>query len=254
LLTSVFSDWFKNDYNFIIDWFSLNPNIDVFLLKPWTIISYGFVHGGFIHIFFNLIILFYIGNLFLEYFTAKELIQFYIFGSLFGGILFLTSYNFLPLFKNTNTTLVGASAGVLAIFIGIATHLPNYQLKIRFIGYVHLWKVALVFIILDLIQLSGNNAGGHFAHLGGALFGFLYVNNLGRGKTNIITNLTNLFKKEEKKPLRTVHNSGKKRTKATLTKDENQKHVDLILDKISKSGYDTLTQEEKEFLFKQGKN
>ena len=253
LMTAVFSKWFNIHDNIIIEWFSLNSNIDVFLYKPWTIISYGFIHAGFIHILFNLISLFYIGHLFLEYFTPKQFLYFYIMGSLFGGILFLTSYNFIPFFKNETVPLMGASAGVLAIFAGIATYLPNYQLKIRFIGYVPLWKVALVFIVLDLIQLSGNNAGGHFAHLGGALFGFLYVNGIGNKEINILEPFNNLFKKKEKNPLKTVYNSGQKMPKSGSFKTNNQKRTDLILDKISKSGYDTLTKEEKEFLFKQGK-
>jgi len=226
LMANVFSDWFKSDANIIIEWFSLHPHINTFLLKPWTIITYGFFHGGFLHILSNLIILFYIGNLFLEYFSSKQLLQFYILGTLFGGILFLTGYNFIPLFKNDTAPLIGASAGVLAIFIGLATYIPNYQLKIRFIGYIHLWKIAVFFILLDFIQLSGNNAGGHFAHLGGALFGFLYVNSMSNTELKIFPSF----------------------------KTENQQQVDAILDKISKSGYDTLTQEEKAFLFKQGKN
>lgn len=256
LLATVFSSWFESNNNIIVEWFSLHPNIDTFLTKPWTIVTYGFIHGGFLHLFFNLMILFYIGNLFLEYFSPKQLIYFYVLGSLFGGILFLTSFNFIPLFKHNTSPLVGASAGVLAIFIGIATHLPNYQLKIRFIGYVHLWKVALVFILLDLVQLSGSNAGGHFAHLGGALFGYLYVSSLPNKEVSFLSKIAALFKKEERKStLKTVHNSGKKPLKTgNLSKNENQKKVDVILDKIGKSGYDTLTKEEKDFLFKQGKN
>jgi len=244
----------KGASNIIIEWFSLNPNIDIFLSKAWTIISYGFIHGGFIHLLSNLIILFYIGNLFLEYFTPKQFVVFYILGTLFGGILFLTGYNFIPIFKNDTAPLVGASAGVLAVFIGIATYLPKYQLKIRFLGYIHLWKIAVLFIILDVIQLSGNNAGGHFAHLGGALFGFLYVN--ANNQFNIFNSINELFKKKEKQHLKTVHNSGKKEIKKETVsfKTQNQQQVDIILDKIGKSGYDTLTKEEKDFLFKQGKN
>lgn len=253
LMTAVFSKWFEVYNNPVITWFSLNPNIDIFLRKPWTIISYGFIHAGFIHILFNLISLFYIGNLFIEYFSPKQFINFYVMGSLFGGILFLTSYNYIPLFKNNTDPLVGASAGVLALFTGIATYLPNYQLKIRFIGYVHLWKVAFVFIVLDLIQLSGSNAGGHFAHIGGALFGFLYVNSLGNKTFNIGAPFKNLFKKKEKEHLKTVYNSGNKMPNSGSFKTLHQKEVDAILDKISKSGYDTLTPKEKEFLFKQGK-
>ena len=132
MIVSVFQGLYKNESNFIVQWFSLNANYTAFFRTPWAIISYGFLHADFLHILINLIALFYIGNLFIEYFTQKELLTFYILGTVFGGILFLVSYNYFPLFKNQNTILVGASAGISAIFVGIATYVPNYQLKIRF--------------------------------------------------------------------------------------------------------------------------
>ena len=250
LFVGVFGDWFKSSSNFLIQWFSLKSEFNTFLTQPWTIISYGFLHAGFIHILFNLIALFYIGNLFLEYFSQKELLTFYIFGTIFGGLLFLFSHNIIPLFKDSLVPLVGASAGISAIFIGIATYIPKYQLKIRFIGFVDLWKLAAIWIALDLIQLSGNNAGGHFAHIGGALFGFLYVSFASNTRIDILKPIKDLFIKKEK-PLKTVYKS-KTRTKSN-TPNTNQQQIDAILDKISKSGYETLSKEEKAFLFQQGK-
>lgn len=251
LFIGVFGDWFKNSSNFLIQWFSLKSDFNTFITQPWTIISYGFLHAGFIHILFNLFALFYIGNLFLEYFTQKQLLNFYIFGTVFGGLLFLLSHNTIPLFKDSFIPLVGASAGISAIFIGIATYIPNYQLKIRFIGFVHLWKLAALWIFLDIIQLAGSNAGGHFAHLGGALFGFLYVSFASNTRIDLLKPIKDIFKRREK-PLKTVYKS-KTRTKAS-TSNTNQQQIDAILDKISKSGYDTLSKEEKAFLFQQGKN
>ena len=128
LLMSVFSGLYNNESNFITTWFSLDDNYNALLTKPWSIISYGFLHAGFIHILFNLIALYFIGNLFLEYFTQKQLLSFYLIGTFFGGILYLLSQNYFPLFEGRNSYLVGASAGVSAIFIGIATYMPNYQL------------------------------------------------------------------------------------------------------------------------------
>lgn len=247
LLLNTFGLLFKNNTNFIINWFALNSDYTILITKPWSIISYGFLHNGFLHIFINLVALFFIGNLFIEYFTPKQLLNFYIFGSVFGGIIFIVGYNYLPLLKEqNNSNLVGASAGVSAILTGIATYIPNYQLKFRFIGFVKIWYIAVVWIILDFIQLAGNNAGGHLAHLGGALFGFLFVYKASNKKIDLF----NFFKKK-KSNLKTVYKTDKKTKKSTQSQ-ENQEKIDTILDKISKSGYDSLTQKEKEFLFKQG--
>ena len=251
LLLSVFSGLYNNESSFIMTWFSLDDNYSSLLTKPWSIISYGFLHAGFIHILFNLIALYFIGNLFLEYFTQKQLLSFYLIGTFFGGVLYLISQNYFPLFEGRNSYLVGASAGVSAIFIGIATYIPNYQLKIRFIGFVKLWHLAAIWIGLDIIGLVGTNAGGSFAHLGGALFGFLYVRKASNKDIKLFDTLGNLFKKKQKS-LKTVYKSKEKKQK-TSNINLNQQQIDAILDKISKSGYDTLTASEKEFLFKQGK-
>lgn len=250
-LISVFQGLYKGELNFIMEWFSLDDEVSYLFRKPWSILSYGFLHGGFIHILMNMIVLYFIGNLFVDYFTQKQLLNFYILGTLSGGLLFLLSQNYFPLFEGKSTILVGASAGISAIFIGLTTYMPNYSIQLRFIGFVKLWHLAAVWIGLDVIGLIGTNAGGHFAHLGGALFGFLYVNSASNKEISIFDNLLSILKKKEK-PLKTVYRSkGKKST--IVNKDSNQQKIDAILDKISKSGYDTLTKEEKEFLFKQGK-
>jgi len=235
--------------NFFLKWLSLPAHLNSFILKPWTIISFGFMHSGFVHLLFNIFSLFYIGNLFTDYFTPKKLLNFYLMGTLFGGLLFIVSYSYFPVLQQQNATLVGASSGIMAILIGLTTHMPNYQLKFRFIGYVKLWMIALLFIGLDLVNLADNNTGGHLAHLGGAAYGFFavyYKNNF-----NLIVFLNNLFKK--KSPLKTSYKSTiKKETKPT-TSEETQIKINSILDKISKSGYESLSKEEKNFLFQQGK-
>lgn len=250
LLLTVFSRLYNGEGNFIVNWFSLDDNFSSMLTKPWSIISYGFLHGGFLHILFNLIGLYFIGNLFLQYFSEKQLLSFYLLGTFFGGILYLLSQNYFPLFEGKRTYLVGASAGVSAIFVGVAAHIPNYQLKIRFIGYVKLWYLAAIWVGLDVLGLVGTNAGGNFAHLGGALFGFLYVKRASNKEITVFDSIGNLFNKKEK-TLKTVYKSEEKK-KQTQT-NLKQQEIDQILDKISKSGYDTLTKSEKEFLFKQGK-
>ena len=253
LFISVFQNLFKNDTNFLIQWFSLDASTDSLFTKPWSLISYGFLHEGFIHIIFNLIALYFIGNLFIDYFTQKQLFTFYLLGTFFGGLFYLFSQNYFPLFEGKTTTLIGASAGISTIFIGISTYMPNFELKIRFIGFVKLWYLAAIWVSLDVLGLTGENAGGHFAHLGGSIFGFLYINKVRNRKFNIFKKLFSIFT-PKKKPLKTVYKSTNNTKTNSNTKDFTQKKIDIILDKISKSGYDTLTKEEKEILFKQGKN
>ncbi len=253
LLASVLSDLYNSNSSLIIDWLALDDSFSSTLLKPWSLVTYGFLHANFLHILFNLIALYFVGNLFVEYFTEKQLLYFYILGTVFGGLLFLISQNYFPLFEGKKTVLVGASAGISAIFVGIATYMPNYKFKIRFIGFVKLWHLAAFWIGLDILALSSNNAGGHFAHLGGALFGFLYVNKAANKDINLLDKILDYFK-PKKKPLKTVYKSPKKQKSTVKNTSVNQQKIDKILDKIGKSGYDTLTKEEKDFLFKQGKN
>ena len=247
---------FQFSTNFIIEWFTLPASFDDFIRKPWTIITFGFVHAGFIHILFNLIALYYIGNLFLDYFNAKQLLTFYLLGTVFGGLIFLLSYNYFPAFaENLNRNiLLGASAGVSAIFIGLAAYIPNYQFKIPLIGFVKLWYIAVVWVVLDVIQIPGGNAGGHLAHIGGALFGFLYVSQASNIKIAVWSKILNLFKSKNS-TLKTVHKTKKTAPRKNNTKQTTsakQQEINHILEKISKSGYDALSKEEKAFLFKQG--
>jgi membrane associated rhomboid family serine protease len=240
--------------NSFVNWVILPATFEGFITKPWTIITYGFVHVDFLHILMNLISLYFVGNLFIQYFTPKQFISFYVLGTLFGGIVFMLSYNFFPAFADdvTNSVLLGASAGVSAIFVGIATHIPNYQFKIPLIGFVKLWYFAAFWIALDIIQIPAGNAGGHLAHIGGAIFGFLYVNQASTTKTTIWDKISSFFA-SKRKPLKTVYKSKKTNTKKQANTTYKQQKINVILDKISKSGYDTLSKEEKDFLFKQGK-
>jgi membrane associated rhomboid family serine protease len=252
LFVKVFQGLYKGNQNFLVQWFSLNDNLDTFTTKPWSIISYGFLHADFVHLIFNMITLYFIGNLFIQYFSQKQALQFYLLGTLFGGILFVLSQNYFPLFEGINSSLVGASAGISAIFIGIATYMPNYQIKIRFIGFVKFWHLAAIWLSFDVLGLIGSNAGGSFSHLGGSLFGFLYVHQASTKKINLFNLFSFLYKRKET-PLQTVHKSTKRKENIPKKKAPNQEQINSILDKISKSGYDTLTKTEKEFLFKQGK-
>ena len=252
LLINVFQGLYKGEINWLIDWFSLDDDYNSLLTKPWTILSYGFLHGGFLHIVFNLIALFFIGNLFIEYFTQKQLLTFYLLGTFFGGLLFIISQNYFPLFEGKSYYLVGASAGISAIFVGIATYLPNYQIKLPLIGFVKLWHITAIWVLINILGFDGNNAGGNFSHIGGALFGFLYVSQASNREISFFKNFNSLFKKKEK-PLKTVYKSNNNTKSSVKNTSENQQEINKILDKIGKSGYDALSKQEKDFLFKQGK-
>ncbi|WP_299007078.1 rhomboid family intramembrane serine protease [uncultured Tenacibaculum sp.] len=253
--TNTFGFLFQSKTNFIVEWFALPASFNDFITKPWTLITYGFLHTSFLHILLNLIALFYVGYLFQQYFTPKQLLSFYLLGTIFGGIIFIASYNFFPALQNVahNSVLLGASAGISAIFIGIATYMPNYELKFPLIGFVKLWVLACIWVAIDIIQIPAGNAGGHLAHIGGALFGFFYVRSASNKELDIFESIKKFFAKKEPK-LKTVYKSGNKTPKKSANKTQNQQDIDAILDKISKSGYDTLSKSEKEFLFKQGKN
>jgi len=243
----------KIDGNFMINWFALSPHFNTFITKPWTIISYGFLHHGFFHILFNLIVLYYFGNLFLDFFSSKQFLSYYFLGIISGGIIYLLSYNYLPALKTQESVLVGASAGVTAILIGLATHIPQYALRFQFIGNIKLLYIAIVFIAIDIIQIPNGNAGGHLAHLGGAFMGYVLTKYFNQAQ-GFISWMENIFQQKKDPHLKTVY----KRKKTSVSKAKNPKEqqikIDRILDKISKSGYETLTKEEKDFLFKAGKN
>jgi len=250
LVFKVFSTYMQWNDNIFVNWFSLPANFNSFLSQPWTIVSYGFLHADFLHILFNLLILFYIGNLFLNFFSKRDFLIYYFSGIVFGGILYLLSYAFIPSLKGSNAFLVGASAGVTAILIGLATKIPNYAIHFRFIGAIKLWYIAIAFVILDLIQLPFNNTGGHLAHLGGAVIGFFLTNLTFQGKKKS-TFFSSILKSRKDKPLKTVYKNPKRQQNDATT--EQQQKIDEILDKISKSGYETLSQSEKDFLFTIGK-
>lgn len=241
---SVILSLFLIDINSITQHLMLPSNAEEVIKKPWSLISYMFIHENFIHLIFNLIWLHFGGKLFLQYLNQKQLLYTYILGGLSGGILFIIAFNYLPALIpfSENAKALGASASVLAIFFAIATHIPNYQVNIPFIGYVKLKHIALIYITLDFLNIPSGNAGGHIAHLGGAIFGFFYIKKFNQKsvkneKSQFYTYLKNIFNFQ----------------KSNIKKDYKVKEIDLILEKISKSGYNSLTKTEKELLFKSSK-
>jgi membrane associated rhomboid family serine protease len=243
---------FGYDGNFLMDWFALKPSFEQLLFRPWTLISYGFLHVGFFHIIFNLLVLYYFGNLFLDFFKSGQFLTYFFLGVVSGGLIYMVAYNYLPALKTQQTILVGASAGVTAIVVGIASHIPNYALHFRFLGSIKLMYIAIVMIVLDIVQIPAGNAGGHLAHLGGALIGFLLTRYLNNGQ-GISEWWSSQWPVRKGTPLKTVYKNEQSVNKGSRV-EYDQKRIDSILDKISKSGYETLTKEEKDYLFKAGKN
>ena len=232
------------DISSIKELLMLPSSTEEVIKKPWSLISYMFIHDNFIHLLFNLIWLHFGGKLFLQYLNQKQLLYTYILGGLFGGILFIIAFNNLPALipYSENAKALGASASVLAIFFAIATYIPNFQVSIPFIGFMKLKHIALIYIILDFLNIPNGNAGGHIAHLGGAIFGFFYVKQFTQKSAK---NKQNQFLSY----LKNIFNFQKSKNK----KSYKMKEIDLILEKISKSGYNSLTKIEKELLFKSSK-
>ena len=243
-------------------WFVLSDDLETLLVQPWTLITYGFLHFGFFHILFNMIWLYWFGQIVLNYFTGKRLLTLYLLGALYGGLLFVLAYNLFPVFSESKGYLIGASGAVTAIMVFIATYTPNTEVRI-FSFTLKLWHIALFLFLFDLVRIpTSGNAGGLMAHVGGAIFGYFYAvqlakgNDIGKWFENFMDWIANLFKPRAKKPLKTVHRTTQPappRSKAKDSKTDHQKKVDGILDKIGKSGYESLTKEEKDFLFKAGK-
>ncbi|MGM8361263.1 rhomboid family intramembrane serine protease [Flavobacterium sp. ARAG 55.4] len=242
-----------------LQYVSLSANPKDLLWKPWSLLSYSFFHFDFFHILFNLLVLNFASQLFLTFFTQKQFLGLYLLSAIFAGAVFVASYYIM----NINGAIVGASAAIMAVLVAAATYQPLMQVRLLLIGNVKLWHITAVLLILDLMQIRLDNMGGHISHLAGAFFGFVYIKALQNGTdmsvivTRIIDFFANAFKKSPSTPFKKVHKNYskpvEKRASRIVTKDKTQQQIDEILDKISQSGYDSLTKEEKDFLFKSGK-
>ena len=241
------------------NWFELSASWIDLPTKPWSIITYSFLHSGFFHLFWNMYLLFFSSKLFLNLFPSNTFFNVYFLGVVVGGITFILSYTFFPAFQNSSPVMIGASAGVMAIFIFMSTYSPDLEIRLILFN-VKLRYLGIAFLLLDIVQIPYGNAGGHLAHLGGAILGFYYVKQLKNGKDigkpfkNFIDKIINIFRRKPK--MRTVYKREKsqKIKKKVSDAGEKQKRIDRILDKISISGYESLTQAEKDFLFKVGKS
>ena len=241
------------------NWLAVSSEPNVVLYKPWTLVTYAFFHYGFFHLFFNMMILNFSSRLFLTYFTQKQYLGLYFLAAIFSGLVFVLSFYLL----GNSAMMVGASAAIMALLVATTTYQPLMEIRLLLIGNVKLWHITAVLLLIDLLQIQMSNTGGHIAHLSGAFFGYIYIKLLQNGTdlsrivTNTITFFATIFDKKKTTPFKKVHVNDKKtivkKESKIVIKDKTQQQIDEILDKISQSGYDSLTQEEKEFLFQSGK-
>ncbi len=249
---------------FIIPNIALTSNLSVLVFKPWTIITSFFTHFGLMNILFNMLSLYWFGFIVSDLIGQKKMLATYVLGGLAGGIAFILLFNFVPTYAgNINAQLVGASGAVFALSTAAATISPDYTIRLFLIGPVKLKYLVGVYIFISILGLKGSNAGGDIAHLGGALMGFIYVRTLRNGTDlgkfvyvilEFFSKPTSLFQRKPK--MKVTHNTFSSSNTTNTNKTTtivSQFEIDAILDKISNSGYESLTKEEKEKLFKASK-
>ncbi|MET4139039.1 rhomboid family intramembrane serine protease [Pedobacter sp. UYP1] len=215
----------------------------------YTILTYQFFHNDIFHILFNMLWLFWMGRIFLDFLKPRQFHLVYLAGGVMGAVVYALAYNIFPVFAPyiPAAIIIGSSASVMAIAVATATLVPDYSMSLMFIGNVKLKYLLMAYIVIDLISIASQNPGGSFAHLGGALFGFVYIKLLQGGN-----DLSAWF--ERKPTLKVVKNDKPGAGARNKSNKVNQKEVDAVLDKVSKSGYDKLSREEKEILFKASKD
>ena len=258
-ILGVLSFMFQFDITLLLEKLYLPANHSRLLSQPWTFITYMFLHNGFLHLLFNMVWLHFGGKIFLQYLKPKQLLSTYILGGVSGGLLFVIAYNYIPALQaySFGALAMGASASVLAIIVAIATYTPNYSVQFPFIGFVKLKHIAVFSVALDIISIPKGNTGGHIAHIGGALFGYIYIkqmrkgNDFSKGFSSFLERLINTFKPKSK--LKTVHKRAKSDYDFNKEKSAKQKEIDIILEKIANSGYESLSKEEKATLFSASK-
>lgn len=232
----------------LLSQFQLPAYLTALVWKPWTVFSYMFAQISFFHLLFNMLWLYWMGRIFLDFLSKRQFVYVYLAGGLAGALIYLLSYALIPVFNEQKTAhvLIGSSASVSAIIFATATLLPDYSIRMLFLGNVKLKYLALAFLVLDLLGVGGGNAGGSLAHIGGAAMGYLYIRQLRSGRD--WSQGWKLWKRKKRSKLRVVKERSNSESKIQATPD--QAVIDQILEKISKSGYDSLSQKEKEDLFK----
>lgn len=250
-----------NFLKIVLPWISGNSDWNIMLHRPWTIITYMFVHEGVLHILFNMLVFYFAGRIFENLLNGRRLLAVYFLGGIAGFIFYFAAFNLFPVFSGSQSIIFGASASIIAVLVAIATYMPNIETRLMLIGNVKLKYIAIFFVALDVLFIDGGNTGGRLAHLGGALFGFLYSVNLKKGNDwskgfYVVTDFfRDLIKPRPKMKVASSSSNFKAPNKKKDAKEEkiHANKIDSILDKISHSGYDSLTKAEKEYLFNASK-
>lgn len=243
-----------------IDWLALPSDLGTLATRPWTLVTYMFLHFNFLHILFNLLWLYWMGQIFITYFDQKKLVTVYLLGGLTGGIFYIVGYNLFPAFSRfvADSRLLGASASVIAIVVALALYAPNHTIRLMFIGPVKMKYLALFSVLLYVIGITSTNSGGNLAHIGGAVWGAIYVflirqgHEPGKRIEKLFSEMKNPFKRQPKIKL-TYRKPPADDIEYNRQKNIEKTEMNRVLEKISKSGYDSLTKEEKEILFRMGK-
>jgi len=251
---------FPEVFNWVHAQVAIPPAFGAYILKPWTIITYAFVHdlSGIFHILFNMLFLYWFGKLFVEYLGSDKVIAVYFLGALAGGIAYLLVYNLIPFYiQQSPPGMIGASAAVYAIVVAAATLLPDYTFFLLFLGPVRIKYIAAFYIVISFLGTIGTNAGGNIAHLGGALIGFVYIKQLQAGVNwgSWITATIEWFKSlfQPRSHVKVSYRSDSPKKPTSKSSSVSQEELDAILDKISDGGYESLSKEEKEKLFNASK-
>lgn len=237
-------------FNIFINKLMLPASFNIFIFQPWSIITYFFLHLNFMHILWNMLFLFWFGKIIQDNIGNNALISLYVLGGIIGGLLFMAIYNIIPYYgeRVPESLMLGASAGVFSVVVGSATLLPNYSFYLLLIGPVRIKYIALFYVLLSFFDVAGSNAGGEIAHMGGAIIGYIYIKKLqngidiGQGLINFI----NLFNNKQVSEVRDEKDTN-------IFEESSQDEIDKILDKISESGYSSLSKDEKERLFNASK-
>ena len=237
--------------------FALPADLSLLARRPWTLFTYMFLHKSFIHILFNLLWLYWFGRIFLQFLDEKKLAGVYILGGLSGALLYILTFNAFPVFQDQLplSYALGASASVMAVVIAISVFNPDYTINLLFIGRVKIIYVAIIGFLASSVFEFSINTGGKLAHIGGALFGYLFILRLRKGKdmtkfiSRLLDTIAGWFKHKPK--IKVSHRKSENDLDYNRRKKDEQAEVDRILDKIARAGYDSLTKDEKETLFKQ---
>jgi membrane associated rhomboid family serine protease len=240
-----------------LNFVSVPSSIKLLLTRPWTIITYMFVHKDIWHILFNMLWLYSFGRIFLEYLDQRKLVAVYLIGGISGALVYVLSFNIFPAFSGVvaESVAIGASASVMAVVIAISAYVPDYTVQLFLFGRIKIKYLALAIFVFTSIMDFSVNSGGKLAHIGGAFFGYFYTLNLrqgkdfGKGLNKVLDSLVTLFK--PRKNLKVTYKKAANEYEYNKTKAEHQALINSILDKISKGGYDSLTKQEKETLFKE---